>query len=125
MKRLWIDFKCILAALLLTLLLCIIAAAAIYFTPVSESLMRPLGTIILAIGVFAAGAMSGRVSGKYGIFPGLRIGLYSMILMIIATLVLLPPPIEGKHILNALMITLPAGAAGGIFGVMAAKKAGK
>jgi putative membrane protein (TIGR04086 family) len=111
------ELKALGKALLLSLLLCVISAALVYYTRISEMIFPTLGRIILAITAFYAACAVARVRGSKGLLRGINMGAAVFILVFIATLALQPATVGIKTFAYAFLLCLVAGATGGIVGV--------
>ncbi|MEN6389252.1 MAG: TIGR04086 family membrane protein [Syntrophomonas sp.] len=112
-----VELKALGKAMLLSLLLCVISAALVYYTRISEMIFPTLGRIILAITAFYAACATSRVRGSKGLLRGVNMGAAVFILVFIATLALQPAAVGIKTFAYSFLICLVAGATGGIVGV--------
>jgi putative membrane protein (TIGR04086 family) len=122
MNRLWISFKCALTALVIMVIASAAAGILIYFTPVSETLMRPVSIGILVVSSLLGGLKAGKSIGVHGILQGLTMGLWVTLCMTVVTLLFSASALEMNRFLSTLLLVLPAGAVGGVFGVGSAQK---
>lgn len=112
-----VELKALAKALLFSLLLCVISAALVYYTRISEMIFPALGRIILALTAFYAACTAARVRGSKGLLRGFNMGAAVFILVFIATLALQPGAVGIKTFVYAFLLCLVSGALGGIVGV--------
>ena len=75
----------LLAALIILGLLTLIFSAVVYFTELSEALLRPGGIVISVLALLCGGFIAGRKGQNQGIWRGLSLGLlYLLILYLVA-----------------------------------------
>jgi len=125
-KKIMFDLKSLSWAALISLLLCTLSAAVIYYTDLSETLLKPLSTAVLILSILPGGFYAGKVYGSKGFLHGSRIGLWSFVLILAATLLLRGLETTGiKEIISTLLICCVSGAVGGILGIGFAEKEDK
>ncbi len=116
-KNLSIEVKGLGRGLVVSLVLCLVSAAAVYYSGLKETLLPSLGNIIMIISVFWAGCYVSREHGSKGLVRGISMGLLFFILMLIATYGFNPSLIGLKSFLQSLCICIFSGALGGIAGI--------
>lgn len=116
-KILPVELRGLARAFTVSLILCLLSAAVVYFSGLSEALLTSLGKIILIIGVFCGSCYVTKEYGSKGLVRGLSMGIMFFILMLIATLIFNSSLISFKTFLYTLLICLASGALGGIFGI--------
>lgn len=122
-KILTIEVKGLGRGLLLSLILSLISAIAVYYTGIRETVLPMLGNIILMLGVFAVAGYVSRQHGSKGLFRGITMGILFFILMLIATYIFNSSLISLKAFLQTLAICVFSGALGGIVGIALSDKA--
>lgn len=122
-KKLPVELKGLGKGLLVSLLLCLLAAPLIYFTGIRETIMPTLGNLILAVGVFWCGCYVSKSYGSKGLVRGISMGLTFFILMLIATFTFNSSLIGFKTFFYNLVLCLAAGGLGGILGIGLSDKA--
>lgn len=116
-SNLSVELKGFTGALLVSLLLSLIAAPIIYYSGLRETLLAPLGKLILIISIFFGGSYVSKIYGTKGLIRGATIGTMFFILIFILTLVINPSLICFKNIIYTLLICLVSGSLGGILGI--------
>ncbi|MDD3268913.1 MAG: TIGR04086 family membrane protein [Syntrophomonadaceae bacterium] len=121
-KILSIELKALGKALLLSLILCLLAAAIVYYSSLNETLFPTLGRIILIITVFLCGCQVSKAYGSKGLLRGVFMGLLSFILLVVATYVFNSSLIDWKSFFYTLCLCITAGGLGGILGIGLSEK---
>jgi putative membrane protein (TIGR04086 family) len=116
-KKISIEIRGILRILILSAVLCLLSAAIIYFTGLSESLMAPLSKIILVVSVFYGSCYISKSYGTRGLVRGITTGLIFFILLTIATLAFSASNMNIRDSLVTLISLIIAGSLGGILGI--------
>jgi putative membrane protein (TIGR04086 family) len=116
-KNLPVEIKGLGKALGASVILGLITALIIYFSGLQETLLNPLGKLILIVSVFWGGCYVSRSHGTKGMIRGMSMGLVFFIIMLIATLSFAPSQIDIQSFLYTLMLCLVAGGLGGILGI--------
>ncbi len=104
-------------ALVASVVLSLLATVLIYYTGLAETLLAPLGNVIMVISIFWGACHVSKAHGSKGLLRGITIGVAFFILMFIATLILNPTLISLKTFLFTLMLCGISGSLGGILGV--------
>lgn len=112
-----IEVKALGKALALSLILCIITATIIYYTGLKETLLAPLGKIVIIIAIFTAACSITKFYGNRGLVRGISTGITFFILMFIATLIFNNSTINIASFFYTLLICIIAGGLGGILGI--------
>ncbi|MBO8158351.1 TIGR04086 family membrane protein [Thermosyntropha sp.] len=115
--KLSVEIQALSKALALSIILCIITATIIYYTGLKETLLAPIGKIIIIISIFTAACSITRFYGNRGLVRGISTGIIIFILMFIATLIFNPSVISIASFLYTLLICIIAGGLGGILGI--------
>lgn len=125
-KKFMYDIKSLSWTAIISLLLCTISAAVIYYTELPETLLKHLSTAVIILSVLSGGFYAGKVYGSKGLLHGSRIGLLVFALILTATLVLRGTEAIGtKEIISTMLICCVSGAVGGILGIGFAEKDAK
>lgn len=109
-------FKGVLVTIAICLLLSIMAGVFYHVTTVSEETLLLSTVSIIVISVLNGSLVAGKVAGNKGLYNGLAVGLVFFLAVWLFSGLILP----GQSILNIIykfLLTLPAGAVGGIIGV--------
>ncbi len=109
-------FKGILVAMAICLLLSIGTGVFYHATLVSEGTLLLFTVFIIAVSVLSGALAAGKEAGNKGLYNGLAVGLIFFLVIWLFSELIMP----GQSMLNIiykLLITLSAGAAGGIIGV--------
>lgn len=107
----------LLVALAVAIVLSLLSTLLLHFTNVSERFLPWIAAFILFISVFFGGGLAAaRVGGK-GLFHGLLVGLGFFILMWVLGTLLFPGPSTVIGLIEKFVLTVAAGALGGILGV--------
>lgn len=112
-----IEVKGLIKALLLGMITCVVLAGVIYFSSLQETLLAPLGKLILTASVFYAGCYASKEYGNKGLIRGITMGVLFFIVMLIASLIFHAVPIRTGNFFTALATCVGAGAIGGIIGL--------
>lgn len=112
-----VELGVIAKALLVSLVLCLVSAAIIYYTGIRETVLPLLGKIILLITVFGAGCSVSRYHNTRGLVRGMTMGLAFFILMLIGTMAFNSELITLKSFFLTLIMVVLAGGLGGILGI--------
>jgi len=88
-----------------------------YFSALSEKTISLAASVILFAGIFTGSASGARQAGCKGLFHGLAVGAISFLLIFLVAFLLLPGGIIFKSLVSKLLLSLVAGALGGILGV--------
>lgn len=72
----------VVTALILLLLLSLAAAAVVYFSPLSEDVMRSVALFIDGAVMLGGGFMAAKSSGKRGLLMGAAVGMILLVLML-------------------------------------------
>lgn len=116
-KIITIELKALGKAFLLSLILCVLAAGAVYYSNWNETLLPTLGRIILISSVFLCGCQVSKAYGSKGLLRGVLMGLICFILLVIATYTFNSSLIDLKSFFYTLFLCLTAGGLGGILGI--------
>lgn len=116
-KTLSVELKILGRTLLLSALLALISGVIVYYTPLPESLLSPLGKIILIFTIFIAGCLVSKAYGSKGLVRGMSMGIIYFILVLAFTFIFDPSIVSFKIFLAALLTALTAGGLGGILGI--------
>lgn len=100
-------------ALAFLLVSSLIAGAAVYFSPLSESVLSPIALALDGASALSGGFAAGRGSGRRGLVMGAAVGVLMLVLML-----LLPLSADGGSgpLLKA-AVCMPAALIGGVLGV--------
>lgn len=101
----------VVSAILVMLILSLLTAMIVYFSPIAESSLRGVAIIINAIAIFIGGYITGHLAGSRGLLLGLITAAVILLLMILLG------PNDGGNITLKVVYCLLAGMIGGIFGV--------
>ncbi|MGE5371231.1 MAG: TIGR04086 family membrane protein [Solirubrobacterales bacterium] len=112
-----VDFRGLLAAIVIALILGLAVTGVVYCSPLQENILYPLADLSLIASVFCGGALSAGRHGNRGLLRGAVLGLTFFLVTLAAWLVFSPETIELAAILKKLAFTCAAGALGGICGV--------
>jgi putative membrane protein (TIGR04086 family) len=99
-----------------SLLLSTGAGAVYYFSSITEQTLPWSAVVILAVSAFTGSLVAGRKAGNKGLYHGLSVGVLFFFSVWLASGVLMPGQ-AALGILYKLVISLSAGAAGGVMGV--------
>ena len=112
-----IELKGLARALVISLVLSLIAAPIIYYSGLKETLLAPLGKLILIISIFLGGSYVSKTHGTKGLIRGITVGTVFFMLISILTLIVNPSLVCFKGIIYTLLICLISGSLGGILGI--------
>ncbi|MDD4802604.1 MAG: TIGR04086 family membrane protein [Syntrophomonas sp.] len=112
-----VELKGLGGAIILALLLCVTASIVVYYTALQETLLNPLGKIILVLSVFTGGCYVSKAYGNKGLVRGAAFGIMFFILMFITTLIYNPSHIYFKGFAYTLTVCIVSGGIGGILGI--------
>ena len=115
--KLPIELKGLIKSLLLGIIACVMLAGVIYYSGLQETLMAPLGKLVLIASVFYAGCYASKSYGNKGLIRGITMGVLFFILLIIASLIFHAAPISLTNFFTSLAICVGAGTVGGILGI--------
>jgi len=107
----------LLLALVLAIVLSLFATLLLHFTSLSERLLPWITAAILLVSVFCGGGLAAARAGGKGLLHGLGVGLAFFVLMLVLGTLLFPGPATLMGVLEKLLLTVSAGALGGILGV--------
>lgn len=117
MQKPSIEIKGILIALLIAAVLSMFLATFVYFTSLQETIFPLLSKIVLIISILGGAASVSKAYGNRGLMHGISMGIALFILMLAATLIFNSSIISIKVFLYTLVLSIAAGAVGGIFGI--------
>lgn len=117
-----VELRALGKAFLLSLILCLLAAAVIYYSSLSETLLPTLGRIILISSVFLCGCQVSKAYGSKGLLRGTTMGIISFIILVIATYAFNSSLIGLKSFFYTLFLCVSAGGLGGILGIGLSEK---
>lgn len=112
-----VEVKALGKALALSLILCLLTGTIIYYTNLKETLLAPLGKIIIIIAIFTAACSITKFYGNRGLIRGISTGIAFFILMFIATLLFNNSTINMASFFYTLLLCIIAGGLGGILGI--------
>jgi len=115
--KLPIEVKGLVSSLLLGMIACVAMAGVIYYSSLEETLLAPLGKLVLIASVFYAGCYASKTYGNKGLIRGITMGVLFFILLIIASLIFHAAPIRLSNFFATLATCIGAGAIGGILGI--------
>lgn len=115
--KLPIELIGLLKAFLLGMISCVVLAGVIYYTNLAETLLAPLGKIVLIASVFYAGCYCTKSYGNKGLVRGITMGILFFIILLIASLIFQAAPIHMASFIVMLASCVGAGAVGGILGI--------
>lgn len=101
----------VVSAILVMLILSLLMAIIVYFSPIAEDSLHGVAVIINAIAIFIGGYITAHLAGSRGLLLGLTTAALILMLMILFG------PGEGGNITLKVVYCLLAGMIGGIFGV--------
>lgn len=116
-KNLPVEIKGLGKALACAVVLGLIAALAVYYSGLQETLLNPLGKLALIISIFWGGCYVSKSYGSKGMIRGMSLGVMFFIIMLVATLSFAPAHIGIKSFLYSLLLCVVAGGLGGILGI--------
>lgn len=116
-EKMPIELKGVLKSTLLGILLCMTVGGLIYYSGLQETLLTPLGKLVLIATVFYAGCFASKSYGNKGLIRGITMGVIFFILLVIASLIFQARPIDLPSFFVNLAICVGAGAIGGILGI--------
>lgn len=116
-KNLVVELNGLARALVMSLVLCVLSAVAVYYTGLAETVLPTLGKIIIISSIFVGACYVSRLRGSRGLLRGANFGLMFFILMLIATLAFDISLVQMKSFLYSLLLCLASGALGGILGI--------
>ncbi|MEN6350273.1 MAG: TIGR04086 family membrane protein [Syntrophomonas sp.] len=116
-KILSIELRALVKGLILSLILCLIAATVVYYSNLSETIFPSLGRIILITGAFFCACLVSSAHGSKGLLRGVTMGILFFIILFIATLVFGSSHIAFKSFFYSLLTFIIAGGLGGILGI--------
>lgn len=99
-----------------SLLLSAGAGAVYYLSPITEQTLPWSAAVILAVSTFSGSLVAGKKAGNKGLYHGLSIGALFFLAVWLASGLFMP----GQAVLGVfpkLVVSLSAGAAGGVLGV--------
>ena len=101
------------AALALLLVSSLVAGAAVYFSPLSETVLSPIALALDGAVALGGGFIAGRRSGRRGLVMGAAVGV-----ILLALMLFLPLSADGgSGPLLKTAVCLPAALIGGVLGV--------
>jgi len=106
-----------LASIVLALLLSFVAGFVFYATTITESIMPWATAFILFFSVALGGAIAAYGAGARGLYHGAAVGLAFFILLWLTAAFLFPGPVTAVDVAEKFLLSLSAGAIGGILGV--------
>ena len=110
-------FKGLGISLIVTILIFVIAALLLSYTPLSEGAIPYIAFVTEALGALLSGFYTAKKTGRKGVLTGALSGFfYILIIWLIASLAG-DGFYVGKHILTMLLASAASGAIGGILGV--------
>lgn len=112
-----IELKGLFKSFMLGALICIAAGVLIYYSGLQETLLAPLGKLVLVATVFYAGCYASKSYGNKGLIRGITMGVIYFIILIIASLIFHASPINLTSFFMNLAICTGAGVFGGILGI--------
>lgn len=104
-------------AVAMSIILCTVAAAVVYYTGIRETVLNPLGKAIMVMSVFTGAAVVARAYGNQGLVRGATLGLMFFVLMLITTFLTQPTQIYIMGFIYTVTACLISGALGGVLGV--------
>jgi putative membrane protein (TIGR04086 family) len=116
-KNLSIELVGLGKALLVSVLLSLLAAVLVYYSGLAETILAPLGNVIMVISIFLGACHVSKAHGSRGLLRGINLGVAFFVLMFIATLVFNPSLVGIKTFLFTLLLCVASGGLGGILGV--------
>jgi len=116
-KKIAVELKGLGISILIGVVLCILASTLVYFTGLKETVLNPIGKVVLLISVFSGGCVVSRAYGNKGLVRGISLGIMFFILMLITTLIANPSHIYFKGFLYTLSACIISGGLGGILGI--------
>ncbi len=116
-EKIPVELKGIMKSLLVGVLLCSAIAGLVYYTGLKETLLAPLGKLVLITTVLYAGCYASKSYGNKGMIRGITMGVLFFIILIIASLIFQVSPIDLSSFFVNLTICVGAGAIGGILGI--------
>ncbi len=116
------DFQAILRIIFFAVVLSGIASAVLYFTPLPETFMGLISSLILAVSVLLGGVYASSRIRRRGLIQGLRVGLFFFLLMTIATYLFHRSPLTFSDLYPTFLLVIASGGIGGIVGVDKKKK---
>ena len=117
MKKLPAELKGLGIAILMGIVLCTLAATVVYFTELSETILNPLGNLVMVLSVFTGGCIVSKSYGNKGLIRGTSLGIMFFILMLITTLIASSGQIYFTGFLYTLLACIVSGGLGGILGI--------
>lgn len=117
LNNLPVEIKGLGKALTSAVILGLITALVIYCSGIEETLLNPLGKLILIVSVFWGGCYVSKAYGTKGMIRGMSLGLMFFIILLIITLLCASSHIGLKSFLYSLGLCLAAGGLGGILGI--------
>jgi putative membrane protein (TIGR04086 family) len=107
----------LLAALVIAIVLGLLSTLLLHFSSLSEKFLSWIAAFILIISAFFGSGLAAARAGNKGLFHGLGVGLGFFVLIWLLGTLLFPEPITLLDLLEKLLLTVSAGALGGILGV--------
>ena len=111
------DFQAILRILFFAVVLSGLASLVVYFTPLSETHMGLMSSLILAFSVLSGGIYASSRIRRRGLLQGLRVGLIFFLCMTLVTYLAHRSPLTFSDLYPTLLLVLASGGIGGIVGV--------
>ena len=115
--KLFMVFKSVILALIISLICIIIYAIVLSITPVSDNTMSLITQVISMISILAAGIYCGKNIGVKGWLYGLSVGIIYIIILIPISMLLGETLTFDKYLLARLLMAAAVGLIGGIIGV--------
>lgn len=112
----------LLAALAIAIVLSLLSTLLLHFSNLSEKFLPWIAAFILLISAFFGSGLAAARAGNKGLFHGLGVGLGFFVLIWLLGMLLFPKPITLLDLLGKLLLTVSAGALGGILGVNLAEQ---
>jgi putative membrane protein (TIGR04086 family) len=116
-NNLSIELRGLARILLVSIVLCLVSAIIVYYSGLRETLLAPLGKLILIISIFFGGCYVSKTYGSKGLVRGMSTGTMFFLLILIATLVFNPAVVSLKTFFYTLIICIVSGGLGGILGI--------
>lgn len=109
--------KGLLSAFIISIFLSIIITLSLYLTPLSESYLPALASLIFFISILLGSTISAKITGSKGLIHGLGVGISYLLIALLIGVFVANDVFSGGMFIKKVVYTLLGSGLGGIIGV--------